>query len=158
MATFDLRWRKVWLALPAVTISIADFAVTLFGQPAGYWTDAAQHNEANPLSAFMLSQGPGAYLLSKVVYLLIVTAAVWLLPRLLSLLAATSFVLGHAFGALTWLLYDSGLNFYWLYLYFPGIAGLLVWQAWYYFRRLEPLPSATALAGTEAPARHGSSI
>lgn len=133
-----MHYRRLLLAMPAGLLTVADMAITLWGQPAAYWSDYARFNEANPASGWLLSHGPWVYLCGKIVYLAVLAGAVVLLPRIFALLGAASFTLGHAFGIMTWLLYEFQASFAWLYLFFPAVTAVILWQAWYYFFQIAP--------------------
>lgn len=124
---------KILWALPAALVALCDFGVTLASQAEIYWRDRSAFVESNPLFAYLLSIHPGWFLTGALVWILEIISISLLLPRLLSLICSSSFVAGHSFGILTWLLYKHGVNFQIVYIYFPIVACLIIWQAKIYF-------------------------
>lgn len=126
---------KILWALPAVLVALFDFGITLAGQPEIYWRDHSKFVESNPLFAYLLSIHPGWFLTGAFAWILGVISISLFLPRLLSLIWSSSLVLGHSFGILMWLLYKHDVNFQIVYVYFPIVACLIIWQTKIYFSR-----------------------
>ncbi len=131
-----LDFRKSLLGIPACLFSIMDTVITLAGQPDAYWSDHARYMEDNPLFAKILMLGPEWFIAGEILWDLLIIAAVILLPGFLSLVAAISFVIGHAFGFLSWLIFCYKININWIYLYFPVVALVIGLQAKFYYQRL----------------------
>ena len=125
--------KKLYLILPPVLFVFIDALITLIGQTTAYWADHAHVEEANPLSAYMLSCGPGFFIVEQLLMTLAIVLLVAYLPRQVTLLASISFVLGHAFGFLTWMLFRYGM-FWFVYIYFPLIALIVIWQVLMYYK------------------------
>jgi hypothetical protein len=98
-----MRLERVWWCLPAAVLCAADGLLTLWGQPAAYWSgDYAVVNEGHPMAAWFLSRHPLAFAAAGVPYLLLVALVVACLPRPWALLAAVGVAAGHAVGAAMW--------------------------------------------------------
>jgi hypothetical protein len=126
--------KSLWV-LPAVLVALCDFAITLAGQPQVYWQDHSKFGEANPVFAYLLSIHPAWFLAGAGAWLIGIVLLALLLPRLLSLVWSSSFLLAHSFGVLTWLLYKHYVTFQIVYVYFPAMSCLVIWQAKIYFSR-----------------------
>ncbi len=93
-----------WLiALPAA-VCLADLAVTLRGQPAGYWQgDYAQVVEYNLVGWLALRVGPWAFALGGLLWVAGFAAFIRHAPRRSALLACLGLIVGHAVGTCSWL-------------------------------------------------------
>jgi hypothetical protein len=138
-----IKYKKITIGIPAALISGADATITLIGQSSAYWTDHSKFNEGNPLAAYFLNHGPSFFIIYTLGWMLLILAATLVLPRFLSLLCASSFVVGHGFGFLTWLLFSHQINFNWIYLYFPAMTAVVLWQARFYYRQIAPPKGST---------------
>ncbi|AGA76581.1 hypothetical protein [Echinicola vietnamensis] len=95
---------KAFLLIPAFWASIFDIAVTIYHQPATYWSGNLKHyNEGNPIGAFFMSNH---------VYGLFLICGIWLvliyiIGKSLKGKAQKIFllfvVIAHSFGASTWI-------------------------------------------------------
>ena len=114
---------KLWLCLPFVLAFLVDAAVTLQGQPACYWQgNRAMADEGFPLFLWSLHMGPWAFLLLCLVWVLVFSVLIIVLPDLCSEILGIALVNGHTFGAMTWFVYHLQLNFYLCLIYFAIIA------------------------------------
>ncbi len=93
----------------AILLSVA---LTLAGQPAGYWLHPETalrgdglsiHEATNHVFEFFLGQGWPAYLGASLVYVLTALLVVSVLPRAAALIAIFAFIFGHYYGASNWL-------------------------------------------------------
>lgn len=130
--------RRFKVALPALLVLLLDICITLSGQPAAYWLDHSFPSEGNPLFAYLLTLGPASFLAGAALWGLMITAGTLWLPGLLSLVWSVAFCLGHAYGSLTWLMYHYLLNFNLIYLYFPLLALLVIWQVRLFYSENNP--------------------
>jgi len=112
-----------WVVVPVIAI---DIVCTLLGQPSSYWRHPASGIEANPFFAWFLCRGQGFFISWSICYIAGVVLATWILPRRLATVALLSFILGHFFGASTWLLFRFGLGIAAPVIYGIAIASLLV--------------------------------
>src|SRR4051794_6843375 len=100
-----MRTQRLWWCLPAVVLCAADGLITLWGQPAAYWSGGfAVVCEANPLAAWLLSVHPLAFAAAGVPYLLVVIGTVMVLPRRWAAVAAVVVASAHAFAVGAWCL------------------------------------------------------
>jgi hypothetical protein len=100
-----MRAQRLWWCLPAMVLCAADGLLTLWGQPAEYWSGGyALVREDNPLAAWLLTVHPLAFAASALPYLLVVSGTVMALPRRWAAAAAVVIASGHAFAAGLWCL------------------------------------------------------
>ncbi len=105
-----------------MALALLDGCLTLALQPAEYWKQSYQHlNEASPLWAAFLSRSPLAYVAAAAVYLTIVYALIWFLPKRAAFVASLTVSLWHIVGASSWILGNWGATGYW-----GGTVGLIV--------------------------------
>jgi hypothetical protein len=110
--TDECKGRKLWLALPACLLCLADQIVTLLGQPGSYW--AGEHSlaqEGAPHGYWLLSRHPSWYIAAACCYLLVIVLIIISLPRFLARAASAGFVIGHTWGT-AW----------WMFTFFPEVA------------------------------------
>ena len=110
-----------WVVVPVIAI---DIVCTLLGQPSSYWRHPALGTEANPFFAWFLYRG--VFIFWSICYIAGVVLLTWILPRRLAAVALLSFILGHFFGASTWMLFRFGLGIAAPVIYGIAIASLLV--------------------------------
>ncbi len=100
-----MRAQRLWLCLPATVFCAADGCITLWGQPAAYWSDGfTTVNEWNPLAAWLLTIHPLAFAVAGVPYLLLVAGMILLLPRRWAAAVAGGVAAAHAFAVAVWCL------------------------------------------------------
>jgi hypothetical protein len=90
----------------------ADGLVTLWGQPAAYWSGGfAEVREGNPLAAWLLTVHPLAFAAAAVPYLLMVIGMVLVLPSRWAAAVAGGIAAAHAFAVGVWctVLFDQPL-------------------------------------------------
>ena len=112
-----------WVVVPVIAI---DLVCTLVGQPSSYWKSPTSGIEANPFFAWFLYRGQGFFIFWSVCYIAVVVLLTWILPRRLATVALLSFILGHFFGASTWMLFRFGLGISAPVIYGIAIASVLV--------------------------------
>jgi hypothetical protein len=101
--TTDTSVRRLrWVMVGAM---IFDKLNTLLGQPSAYWHHPEAANEGNAFFHLFLSRGLPTYLLFSAVYITVIFLLVSIIPRRLALVSIFAFILGHYFGASTWLSY-----------------------------------------------------
>jgi hypothetical protein len=84
---------------------IIDKLNTLLGQPSAYWHHPEAANEGNAFFHLFLSRGLPTYLIFSLIYISVIFLLVSTIPRRLALISIFAFILGHYFGASTWLAY-----------------------------------------------------
>jgi hypothetical protein len=98
-----MRWRQLWLCLPAVALMAADGGLTLVGQPSAYWSDGfTSINEGNPLAAELLATHPLLFAAAGIPYLAIVVGITVALPRWWAAVFAVAIASAHAVGVAAW--------------------------------------------------------
>jgi len=97
--------QRLWFCLPAIVLCAADGCITLWGQPATYWSEGFRTvREGNPLAAYLLTVHPLAFALAGVPYLFIVVGTIMVLPRRWAAVVAAGVASAHAFGVAGWCL------------------------------------------------------
>src|SRR6476660_327399 len=95
---------KLWLCLPPLLLCLLDQVMTLSRQPGEYWAgDYLQAREGSPHGLWLLQQHPLAYVSAALGYMLVFSLAIRVLPRLPAQMLAVGLVLGHCWGASTWI-------------------------------------------------------
>ena len=118
---------KLWLCLPFLLIFLVDAGITLAGQPSAYWEGDRQCvNEAFPLFAWGLSNGPWAFALLCLVWLLVFGTLITLAPFIFSEILSLALVNGHTWGAMTWLVYYVQLDYNLCLLFFVFSASIYI--------------------------------
>jgi hypothetical protein len=98
--------RLCWLALPSVVLCTLDFGITLWGQSETYWSgDFSAVNEGSPSFARYLAIHPLAFVAAGLLWVVLFAAVIALLPETLALVVSMAIVIGHMWGAATWLMY-----------------------------------------------------
>jgi hypothetical protein len=98
-----MRRQRLWWCLPAVGQCVADGLLTLWGQPAVYWSGGfAVVREGNPLAAWLLSVHPLAFAVAGLPYLLVVLGTVIVVPRRWAAVVAVGVASAHAFAVSVW--------------------------------------------------------
>jgi hypothetical protein len=98
-----MRTRRLWWCLPALVLCVADGLLTLWGQPAAYWSGGfAAVREGNPLAAWLLGVHPLAFAAAGVPYLLVVLGAVMVLPRRWAAAVTVGVAAAHALAVGVW--------------------------------------------------------
>ncbi len=105
-ASFEIT-RLRWLLVILIAV---DVALTLAGQPSGFWGGSGTIKEANPLFAWFLAKGLVPFLVFMAAYSGALFWVVVVLPRRAGLVVLLSFVFGHYFGASSWLMYHLKLG------------------------------------------------
>jgi hypothetical protein len=83
-----------------------DFGLTLYGQSPSYWSgNYADVNELSPSFAAYLAIHPLAFVGAGLLWIVIFSAMIALLPEILALTVSIAVVIGHMGGAATWLAY-----------------------------------------------------
>lgn len=98
--------RAIWLAAPPALLCMLDAGLTLYGQSKGYWAgNYAEVNEFSPSFAQYLSIHPLAFVGANLLWILIFSVIVSLLPEVLALTVSIAIMIGHMGGAASWLAY-----------------------------------------------------
>jgi hypothetical protein len=120
-------WRKLWLCLPALLVCLVDQVLTLGRQPAEYWAgDYLRAQEGSPHGLWLLQIHPLAYAGAAATYMLGFTTLILLLPRVPAQILAVGLVLGHTWGASTWLHPIAPPIGYCLVLGLCGVSAVLI--------------------------------
>lgn len=136
------RWL---LILPPVIEFAVDIVLTLRGQPAEYWNGVTGSvYEANPIGLYLLGIHPGAFVAGAVVYALLFSTAILLVPLRWAFLLSLALLIAHASGSNSWLLLHGSL-FEGAHNVFAATVAAVCYQT-YFLRSMEPAeapPSST---------------
>jgi hypothetical protein len=100
-----MRVQRLWSCLPPALLCATDGLITLWGQPAAYWSGEFRVvHEANPLAAWLLTVHPLAFAAAGVPYLLVVAGTIMVLPRRWAAAVAVGIASTHAFAVAVWCL------------------------------------------------------
>ena len=92
--------------MPPALLCILDFGLTLYGQTDGYWSgNYSEVNEISPSFAQYLAIHPLAFAASGLLWILIFSVIISLLPEFLALSASVAVVMGHMVGSASWFAY-----------------------------------------------------
>lgn len=122
---YTLRLKYVAL----LTILI-DSTLTLIGQPAAYWSDPRHVNEGNKMFKYFALSGGAAFVGSLAVYATVVFLGLKYFPGRAALIACYAFILGHFFGASTWICYIFKFGTAGVVYYAIGLSTLIVFLSW----------------------------
>ena len=102
---------------------------TLVGQPASYWAHPDTAQEGNRLTHWFISRGYVSFGLYELAYMIVAFVLASILPRRLALTIIFAFVLGHYYGASTWLADRWHLGTQGTVIYGIVLAATVVWLA-----------------------------
>jgi hypothetical protein len=125
---------KAWLCVGPVLLCLLDQGLTLLGQPQAYWQGHfAAAFEGNPLLKTMLRHGHAGLLLMPL-WLAVVCGLVLALPRRFAMAASIAIMLGHTWGAATWMswMLPGG---YWACMALFGLSGVMIALTWDFAHR-----------------------
>jgi hypothetical protein len=96
--------KKLWLCMPFAALAVIDFSLTLHGQSPTYWQ--GNHNAVNEifsLFAWGLRCGPVTFLFICALWVIVFSIFIMVLPDIASQALSLALVIGHTWGAMTWL-------------------------------------------------------
>jgi len=103
--------KKLWLCAPFAALAAIDFGLTLGGQSPTYWQgNYSAVNEWFPPLAWVLRQGPVPFLFVVLLLVLVFSTLIVVLPDIASQVLSLALVIGHTWGAMTWLAYRFRFN------------------------------------------------
>jgi len=96
--------RKLLLCVPPFVLCMLDQLITLFGQSSEYWKGRySVANEVNPLFNWLLRQHPLAFEAGIAAWVIVFCSVILSAPRRVAMTISIAIVLGHTWGAATWL-------------------------------------------------------
>jgi hypothetical protein len=119
--------KKLWLCVPFAVLAFIDFGLTLNGQSQAYWQ--GNHNavnEALPLFAWGLRHGPTAFLFVCLLWVLVLSVLIVIVPDIVSQILSLAMVIGHTWGAMSWLVYRFRVEYHLCVLLFVLSAVLFI--------------------------------
>jgi hypothetical protein len=129
------NWRRaVGLCGPAVLLSLADWALTLAGQPAAYWAgDYSRAYELSPTFHWLLAAHPALFLAGVLAWVGVFAALILLLPDPPAAMLSVAVAFGHTNGAASWVMHRSEYPYQTriaLVCLTSALAGFGVWLAY----------------------------
>jgi hypothetical protein len=130
--------RQFWLCIPPTVLCLLDQGLTLWYQPAEYWAgDYSIANEASPPMRWLLQQHPLAFEAGALVWNVLFCGVLCLLPQRAAMTVCIALVLGHTWGASTWI-----ANFvpfgYWVTIGLFLASAILIVATWERYSAAEP--------------------
>jgi hypothetical protein len=121
-------YKSLWIVLPSVVVTLADWVATFIFQPIAYWAGTfAARNEISPLGNGLLSIHPVAFSVFMVIYIIFIVVLVFLLKPPWNKVVALTVVVGHTAGIYGWLkdrCYWSAMPVFFL----VGLMTVFCWQ------------------------------
>ena len=108
----------------ALFAMLFDFFLTLVFQSESFWNkNISTANEMNDLFRYFSNFGPSVFVASMIVYMALMFLLILYLPTYPGYVASLALILGHYFGASTWLVWSfklgvQGAVFYGIFLSF----------------------------------------
>ena len=126
---------RLWLCVPPIVLCMVDQLLTLGGQPESYWRGQYDHaNEASPPFYWLLRQHPLAFEAGIAAWILLFCLAILVLPRRLAMTLSIAILIGHTWGAASWLTMRGPYG-YWLSIALFGAAALTITLSWERYSR-----------------------
>jgi len=112
-----------------------DQGITLFGQAPNYWKgDYSVAVEGNPWFYWLLLQHPLAFEARIVAWVGVFSFVIFTLPRRAAMTISIAIVLGHTWGAATWICYSLPFG-YWVTLALFLVSAIIIVATWERFGR-----------------------
>ena len=119
---------RAWLLLPAVVVWSADVALTLMGQPDGYWRgDYGLAVEANPLMYPLLVCSPWVFVAVALGWCVAFSAIVLMWTRRAGEWVAVLVTIGHLAGGASWLARLGAVGWVFVVLYLVTVTLGIRW-------------------------------
>jgi hypothetical protein len=107
-----------------------DQSITLFGQAPDYWKgDYSLANEGNPWFNWLLRQHPLAFEAGISAWVGVFSVVILALPRRASMTISMAIVLGHTWGAATWICFVWPFG-YWIALALFLASSIIIVATW----------------------------
>jgi hypothetical protein len=125
--------------LPVYLVMFIDATLTLVGQPAEYWSEFLQANEAHPVFADILRSGPLLFVYSVFGYAVLMYVIYLIIPRKLRNYIVLFALIAHLIASATWVLRLMEMHYSWdrtiwhwlalaVYLFFSSTIILSYWK------------------------------
>ena len=119
---------RTWLLLPALVACAADVALTLTGQPDGYWRgDYGLAVEGNPLAHPLLVRSPWVFVALAVGWCIAFSAIVLMWAHRAGEWVAVLVTIGHAVGGASWLARLGAVGWVFVVLYLVAVTLGIRW-------------------------------
>ena len=122
---------RFWLCIPPFLMCTLDQGLTLWGQSSIYWAGHYEQAwEGNDLFNWLLRHHPLAFSEAGIVaWVAVFCTAIVLMPRRAAMAVSIAIVLGHAWGASTWLI-ERVPGGYWLAIALFLATGIIIVATW----------------------------
>ena len=105
--------RRLWLCVPPALFALIDYAITMRGQPAAYWSgNYAAVNEGNPLVHWCMTTHPALFHGLTFLWIAAVSAFILKTPRLIARFAMLAITFSHAHCIGTWIWLSEPEDFF----------------------------------------------
>jgi hypothetical protein len=122
LTTDKLVCRLRWMVL---VVMLMDAIITLIGQPPSFWKDPGTVNEHDPLVRFFLARGVLAYAIGGLLYICGSLYIASVVPRPFGLAILFYVLLGHFWGATSWMVYGFQFGYVLINLFQVSVAVLI---------------------------------
>ncbi len=122
--------QTIWLCLPPFALCMLDQGITLYGQGPAYWAgNYSLAKEGNPWFLWLMRRHPLAFEAGIFAWVAVFSLVILALPRRAAMTVSIAIVLGHTWGAATWLghLFRSG---HWLILGLFLASAIVIVGSW----------------------------
>ncbi len=121
---------RIWLCVPPFALCMLDQGITLVGQAPDYWAgDRSVAVEGNPWFHWLLRQHPLAFEAGIAAWVCVFSLIIFALPRRAAMTVSIAIVLGHTWGAATWICWVLPFG-YWLALALFFVSAVLIVATW----------------------------
>lgn len=127
--------QKIWLCVPPFALCMLDQGITLFGQTSEYWAgNYSVANEVNPWFNWLLRQHPFAFEAGIIAWVSVFSFIILVLPRRSAMTISIAIVLGHTWGAATWICFVLPFG-YWITLSVFLASAIIIVVTWERFSK-----------------------
>jgi len=96
--------KRLWLCVPPLLLCMLDQLLTLWGQSERYWDGSYEFAlEVSPPFNWLLQQHPLAFEAGIIVWILLFCLVIVTLPLRLAMTTSIAIMIGHTWGASSWL-------------------------------------------------------
>ena len=118
------------LCVPPFARCMLDQGITLVGQAPDYWAgNRSVANEGNPWFLWLLRQHPLAFEAGITAWVVVFSLVILAVPRHAAMTVSIAIVLGHTWGAATWICWVLPYG-YWIALALFLVSAVLIVAAW----------------------------
>ncbi len=121
---------KIWLCVPPFALCTLDQGITLHGQAPEYWAgNRSTAIEGNPWFLWLLQQHPLAFEAGILAWICVFSLVILAFPRRAAMTVSVAIVLGHTWGAATWICRQLPFG-YWITLALFLVSAVMIVATW----------------------------